>query len=66
MDTVVIVIKERPIKDIAVNNVPLTYNTIEAVFTNEDDANQYIKARKALKDRDDRSSTFKKEFWHVS
>ena len=44
---------------------PVDFTSNEGVFDNEDDANEYIKLRKALKDRDDRGCTFKVTPWGV-
>lgn len=42
-----------------------TFSTNEAVFATESEANDYIKKRKAAKDRDDRGCTFSIEPWFV-
>ena len=67
MENVYIVKKEQMaqivIKPNSTANIPLSTN--EGVFANEDDAKDYIKKRKALKDRDDRGCTFNIEPWRV-
>ena len=57
-----IVVKKSPCKT-EIGTVDLRFN--EAVFTTENLANDYIKKRKALKDRDDKGCTFAVEPWHV-
>lgn len=44
---------------------PVDFTSNEGVFNDEGDANEYIRLRKALKDRDDRGCTFKVTPWGV-
>ena len=65
MDTVYIVVKNsKPVK-IEGEEFKIPFKTNEGVFYTEDEATNYIKERKVLKDRDDRSCTFTIEPWTV-
>ncbi len=43
----------------------VSFYTVEGLFTTEELANEYIKRRKALKDRDDRGCKFKVTPWSI-
>ena len=57
-----IVVKKTPV---SVEGRMIDFSTNEAVFATENEANGYIRKRKALKDRDDRGSHFSVEPWLV-
>ena len=64
MGNVYIVVKEsKPVQ--TYEGFDISFRTNEAVFDSEDKAKDYIKARKALKDRDDRGCKFNIEPWRV-
>ena len=60
---VFIVVKKIPVK--LDSETKIDFSTNEGVFTSEEKAQEYIKARKKLKDRDDRGCTFGIEPWRV-
>ncbi len=63
---VYIVVKKMP-ATVVENGRQFTANfrTNEAVFPTEELANDFIRRRKKLKDRDDKGATFDVEPWHV-